>query len=83
MAYLAGGLRRGSNLAVYRDLSGEGGDKPLAQIQVRQNESIDSALKRFKKALEQSGILQEYKRHTHYEKPSERRRRQKLKRRKK
>jgi small subunit ribosomal protein S21 len=61
----------------------EGGDKPLAQIQVRQNESIDSALKRFKKALEQSGILQEYKRHTHYEKPSERRRRQKLRRRKK
>ncbi|WP_414511297.1 30S ribosomal protein S21 [Synechococcus sp. RC10A2] len=55
----------------------------MAQIQVRQNESIDSALKRFKKALEQSGILQEYKRHTHYEKPSERRRRQKLKRRKK
>jgi small subunit ribosomal protein S21 len=55
----------------------------LAQIQVRQNESIDSALKRFKKALEQSGILQEYKRHTHYEKPSERRRRQKLKRRRK
>jgi small subunit ribosomal protein S21 len=83
MAYLAGGLRQGSNLAVCRDLSGEGGDTPLAQIQVRQNESIDSALKRFKKALEQSGILQEYKRHTHYEKPSERRRRQKLKRRKK
>jgi small subunit ribosomal protein S21 len=64
-------------------LSGEGGDTPLAQIQVRQNESIDSALKRFKKALEQSGILQEYKRHTHYEKPSERRRRQKMRRRKK
>jgi small subunit ribosomal protein S21 len=63
-------------------LSGEGGDTPLAQIQVRQNESIDSALKRFKKALEQSGILQEYKRHTHYEKPSERRRRQKMRRRK-
>jgi len=61
----------------------EGGDTPLAQIQVRQNESIDSALKRFKKALEQSGILQEYKRHTHYEKPSERRRRQKMRRRKK
>ncbi|MEN3002047.1 MAG: 30S ribosomal protein S21 [Armatimonadota bacterium] len=53
----------------------------MAQIQVRPNESLDSALKRFKKVLEQSGILQEYKRHTHYEKPSERRRRQKLRRR--
>lgn len=53
----------------------------MAQIQVRPNESLDSALKRFKKMLEQSGILQEYKRHTHYEKPSERRRRQKQRRR--
>jgi small subunit ribosomal protein S21 len=42
---------------------------------------LDSALKRFKKMLEQSGILQEYKRHAHYEKPSERRRRQKQRRR--
>lgn len=55
----------------------------MAQITIRPNESIDNALKRFKKALEQSGILQEYKRHAHYEKPSERRRRQKQRRRKK
>jgi len=55
----------------------------LAKVEVRPNEPIDSVLKRFKKALEQSGILQEYKRHTHYEKPSERRRRQRQKRKKK
>jgi small subunit ribosomal protein S21 len=53
----------------------------LAQVQVRPNESLDSALKRFKKQLEQSGVLQDYKRHTHYEKPSEKRRRQKQRRR--
>jgi small subunit ribosomal protein S21 len=82
MRRLAGDWRRGANPDAVGPPS-EGGDKPLAQIQVRQNESIDSALKRFKKALEQSGILQEYKRHTHYEKPSERRRRQKMRRRKK
>jgi small subunit ribosomal protein S21 len=82
MRRLAGDWRRGANPDAV-GLPSEGGDKPLAQIQVRQNESIDSALKRFKKALEQSGILQEYKRHTHYEKPSERRRRQKMRRRKK
>ncbi|MDW8106842.1 MAG: 30S ribosomal protein S21 [Armatimonadota bacterium] len=55
----------------------------MAEVKVLPNEPIDSALKRFKKALEQSGILQEYKRHTHYEKPSERRRRQRQKRKKK
>ncbi|MFN7161565.1 MAG: 30S ribosomal protein S21 [Fimbriimonadales bacterium] len=55
----------------------------MARIELRPNESIDNALKRFKRELEKSGILQEYKRHTHYEKPSERRRRQKQRRRKK
>ncbi|NUL82391.1 MAG: 30S ribosomal protein S21 [Armatimonadetes bacterium] len=52
----------------------------MAQIQVRPNESLDSALKRFKKQLEQSGILQDYKRHATYEKPSERKRRAKQRR---
>ncbi|MDW8052249.1 MAG: 30S ribosomal protein S21 [Armatimonadota bacterium] len=55
----------------------------MAKVEVKPNEPIDSVLKRFKKVLEQSGILQEYKRHTHYEKPSERRRRQRQKRKKK
>ena len=31
----------------------------LAQVQVRQNESLDQALRRFKKQLQQSGILKE------------------------
>jgi small subunit ribosomal protein S21 len=78
----AGGFLKGANLGVESPKE-EGGKKALAQVQVRPNESIDSALKRFKKLLEQSGILQEYKRHTHYEKPSERRRRQRQRRRKK
>ena len=46
----------------------------MAQVQVKQNESLDQALKRFKKQLQQSGILKEAREHEHYEKPSDKRR---------
>jgi len=41
-------------------------------IVVGNNESIDSALKRFKKQVEKGGILSEVRRREHFEKPSER-----------
>ncbi|MEI6511810.1 MAG: 30S ribosomal protein S21 [bacterium] len=47
----------------------------MIQVQVQPNESIDSALKRFNRQLQQSGILRELKEHAHYEKPSDRKRR--------
>jgi small subunit ribosomal protein S21 len=47
----------------------------LIHVTVQQNESIDSALKRFNMKLQQSGLLRELKEHAHYEKPSEKRRR--------
>ncbi len=46
----------------------------MAQVQVRANEGLDSALRRFKKQIQQSGILKEAKEHEHYEKPSDKRR---------
>jgi small subunit ribosomal protein S21 len=46
----------------------------LTQVQVRPNESLDSALKRFKKALQQTGVLKEAREHEHYEKPSDKKR---------
>lgn len=46
----------------------------MAQVQVRQNESLDSALRRFKKQIQQTGILKEAREHEHYEKPSDRKR---------
>lgn len=46
----------------------------MAQVQVRQNETLDQALRRFKKQLQQSGILKEAREHEHYEKPSDKRR---------
>jgi small subunit ribosomal protein S21 len=42
-------------------------------IVVGNNESIDSALKRFKKQVEKGGVLAEVRRREHYEKPSEKR----------
>ena len=47
----------------------------MAEIKVRDNESFERALKRFTKACEKSGLMAEIKKHQHYEKPSERRKR--------
>jgi small subunit ribosomal protein S21 len=44
--------------------------------EVRQNESLDNALRRFKRDLQQAGVFEEARRHERYEKPSDRRRRQ-------
>lgn len=39
-------------------------------IKIKDNESLESALRRFKKKCEKSGILIEIKKREHYEKPS-------------
>jgi len=39
-------------------------------VKVRDNESFDNALKRFKKQCEKAGILSEVRRREYYEKPS-------------
>ncbi len=46
----------------------------MSQVEVRKDESFESALRRFKKQIEQEGILREVRDRKHYEKPSERRR---------
>ncbi len=46
----------------------------MAEIIVGKNEPFEHALKRFRKLLKQEGTLEEAKRHEHYEKPSEKRR---------
>lgn len=48
-------------------------------ITVQENESIDKALKRFKKKYERSGILKEFKKRTFYVKPSIKKRMERLK----
>ncbi len=39
-------------------------------VTIQANESIDRALKRFKKKYERSGVLREYKKRTAFMKPS-------------
>jgi small subunit ribosomal protein S21 len=43
-------------------------------VNIKENESIDKALKRFKKKFEKTGILKELRARTAFEKPSVRRR---------
>jgi small subunit ribosomal protein S21 len=54
----------------------------LAEIRVGENESFESALRRFNKKIQQSGILAEARRREHYEKPSVKRKRKEAKRKK-
>lgn len=46
-------------------------------IKVRENESFDVALRRFKRSCEKAGILAEVRSHEFYEKPSAVRKREK------
>lgn len=39
-------------------------------VNIKDNESIDKALKRFKKKFEKTGVLKELRSRTSYEKPS-------------
>ena len=48
---------------------------PLSEVRVAEGESIETALKRFKKKIQKAGILSEIKRRERYEKPSVKRKR--------
>ncbi|GHU51847.1 hypothetical protein FACS1894132_00180 [Clostridia bacterium] len=42
----------------------------MAEIHVNKNESLDSAIKRFKRSCSKDGVMQEVRKREHYEKPS-------------
>ena len=52
-------------------------------VHVREDESFEGALRRFKRKCEKSGILTELKKRQHYEKPSVKRKRKEVQARKK
>ena len=52
-------------------------------VRIKEDEPFESALRRFKKQCEKSGVLTEFRRREHYEKPSARRKRKALAARKK
>lgn len=51
----------------------------MITVNIKENESIEKALKRFKKKFEKTGTLKEVRSRTHYEKPSVLKRTERLK----
>ncbi|RME41122.1 MAG: 30S ribosomal protein S21 [Planctomycetota bacterium] len=51
----------------------------MVKVRPRRNESIQQMLKRFKRLCQREGLTRDMKRHSYYEKPSERKRRQQRK----
>lgn len=54
----------------------EGGET-MTSVRKRENESIEDVLKRFKREIRKVGVLREARKHEHYEKPSEIKKRKK------
>jgi small subunit ribosomal protein S21 len=47
---------------------GEG--NTMSEVRVKENESLESALRRFKRQCARAGVIQEVRKREHYEKPS-------------
>ncbi|HXL36323.1 MAG TPA: 30S ribosomal protein S21 [Ktedonobacteraceae bacterium] len=47
----------------------------MSEVKIGENDSFETALKRFNRKLQQDGILAEARRREHYEKPSVKRKR--------
>ncbi|MCP4631655.1 MAG: 30S ribosomal protein S21 [candidate division Zixibacteria bacterium] len=47
----------------------------MAAVRIKEDESFEKALRRFTKACEKSGLLSDIKKHQHFEKPSDKRKR--------
>ena len=53
---------------------GGGGESNVAEVRVQENESIESALRRFKRKVQQEDIIKDIKKHSFYLKPGDKRR---------
>jgi small subunit ribosomal protein S21 len=53
---------------------GKGGEDDLAEVIVQEGEPLESALRRFKRKVQQEDIIKEIKKHSFYMKPGEKRR---------
>ena len=42
----------------------------MSQVRLKENESLENALRRFKRATARDGVSQEVRKREHYEKPS-------------
>ncbi len=56
----------------------KGGGRWMPGIRIKENESFENALRRFKKQVEKTGILSEVRKREHFEKPSIKRKKKAL-----
>lgn len=73
----------GFRSAPRHQLKPKGGNRGMPLVHVKEDESFENALRRFKRKCEKSGILSELKKRQHYEKPSTKRKRKAIAARKK
>ena len=52
----------------------EGGVNRVAEVKIQEGESIESALRRFKRKVQQEDIIKDIKKHSFYLKPGDKRR---------
>jgi len=50
------------------------GESPVAEVVIQESESLENALRRFKRKVQQEDIIKEIKKHSFYMKPGEKRR---------
>ena len=63
------------NLAITIGSNGTGlGARALAEVRIQEGESLENALRRFKRKVQQEDIIKEVKRHSFYLKPGEKKR---------
>ena len=55
-------------------LAGEGVYVGVAEVKIQEGESIESALRRFKRKVQQEDIIKDIKKHSFYLKPGDKRR---------
>ena len=70
---LVGGIGSLVSVPVYKTKVQE--EEFVVKLRLRDNESINDAVKRFRKLVEHAGIKKEMRRRDYYEKPSDMRRR--------
>ena len=57
-----------------REVYAKGGELLVAEVHVQDGETLESALRRFKRKVQQEDIIKEIKRHSFYLKPGEKKR---------
>lgn len=58
------------SISLYASKTGHKGVISLSEVKIGENNSFETALKRFNRKLQLDGILAEARRREHYEKPS-------------